>query len=215
MGYFRELPNVQYQSFLTEANSSDDYVLAKNLFRRAKLIDEAYNFSTVFYKYEIEDGERPDTVAEKIYGSSDLDWVVLITAGIIHIRDEWPLSNYQLYNYAENKYGTELNTIRFYETIEVKDSLGRLILPKGKVVDKDFRIPDPNDPILTINPVASVTNYEYETRKNQEKSVIYILKREYIQQFLNDMRDIMTYTPSSQYIDDNTLKTENTKVTLP
>lgn len=215
MGYFRELPNVQYQSFLSEVNSSDDYILAKNLFRRAKLVDEAYNFSTVFYKYEIEDGERPDTVAEKIYGSSDLDWVVLITAGIIHIRDEWPLSNYQLYNYAENKYGTELNAIRFYETVEVKDSLGRLILPKGKVVDKDFTIPNPDDPVLILNPVTSISNYEYESRRNQEKSVIYILRPEYLQQFLNDMRDIMVYAPSSQYLDDNTLKTENTKVTLP
>jgi hypothetical protein len=215
MGYFRELPNLQYQSFVPGKTSSGDYVLAKNLFRRAKLVDEVYDFATVFTKYEIQEGERPDIVAEKLYGSSELDWVVLITAGITRIRDEWPLSSYQLYNYSENKYGKDLNAVRFYETTEVRDSSNRLILPAGKVVDKDFTIPNPKDPVLTLNPVVGISNYEYETRKNGEKSIIYVLRREYLQQFLNDMRDIMIYTPSSQYIDDNTIRTENTKVTLP
>jgi hypothetical protein len=215
MGYFRELPNLQYQSFIPGKTSSGDYVLAKNLFRRAKLVDEVYDFATVFTKYEIQEGERPDIVAEKLYGSSELDWVVLITAGITRIRDEWPLSSYQLYNYSENKYGKDLNAVRFYETTEVRDSSNRLILPAGKVVDKDFTIPNPKDPVLTLNPVVGISNYEYETRKNGEKSIIYVLRREYLQQFLNDMRDIMIYTPSSQYIDDNTIRTENTKVTLP
>jgi hypothetical protein len=215
MGYFRELPDLQYQSFLPEKNSSGDYILAKNLFRRARLVNEVYDFSTVFDKYQIEDGERPDIVAEKLYGSADLDWVVLITAGITRVRDEWPLSNYQLYNYAENKYKTELNSIRFYETIEVRDSMGRLILPEGKIVGEDFSIPDPKEPSVMIYPTTGVSNYEYETRRNTEKSLIYTLKSGYLQQFLNDMREIMIYTPSSQYIDDNTIVTENTKITSP
>ena len=36
--------------------------------------------------------------------------------------------------------GTKLNDVRFYETTEVKDSSGRLILPKGKIVDQNFKI---------------------------------------------------------------------------
>ena len=73
----------------------------KNLFRRNKLRDDLQNVFTLFNKYEIVDGARPDTVAEEFYGSAELDWVVLMTAGIINVRDEWPLSNYQLYQYAE------------------------------------------------------------------------------------------------------------------
>lgn len=215
MGYFRELPNIQYQSFLSNTTSSKDYILAKNFFRRAKLIDEVYDFATVFNKYEIQEGERPDMVAEKLYGSSDLDWVVLVTAGITHVRDEWPLSSYQLYNYAENKYGAELNSVKFYETTEVRDSQNRLILPAGKVVNKTFSIQNPDNTLETLNPVAAVSNYEYESRKNTKKSTIYVLRRQYLQQFLNDMRDIMIYSPSSQYIDDDVLRTENTRNTLP
>lgn len=215
MGYFRELPNLQYQSFLSDKTSSYDYLLVKNLFRRAKLVDEAYDYTTVFTKYQIEEGERPDTVANKLYGSSDLDWVVLVTAGIIHARDEWPLSYYELYNYSENKYGSDLNTIKFYETVEVRDSSSRLILPAGKIVNKTFTIPDPVNPLLTLNPVKAITNYEYEMRKNAEKTTIYVLRREYLQQFLNDMRDLMIYSPSSQYVNDDTLRTENTKNLSP
>ena len=141
MGYFRELPNVEYQSFLSDAISSQDYLKVKNLFRRNKVRDDLQNVFTLFNKYEIVEGARPDTVAEEFYGKADLDWVVLMTAGIINVRDEWPLSNYQLYKYTENKYGIEnLSDINYYETKEVKDSNGRLILPAGKDVNEDFTI---------------------------------------------------------------------------
>ena len=213
MGYFRELPDIEYQSFLTGSNSSQNYLRVKNLFRRNKLRDDLQNVFTLFEKYEIPDGARPDTIAEELYGSSELDWVVLMTAGIINVRDEWPLSNVDLYRYAENKYGAEnLTAPHHYETTEVKDSQGRLILPAGKIVDSNFTIPNPNDITTTLNPVTSIENYEYEVRKNREKSSIYLLKRGYLQQFLNDMREIMLYDKSSQFIDDNLIRTENTRV---
>ena len=215
MGYFRELPDLAYQSFLPGKNSSQDYVITKNLFRRVKLRDDLYNVFTIFNKYQIKDGARPDTVADEIYGSPELDWVVLTTANIINVRDQWPLSDYQIYNYAENKYGNDLTKIRFHETTEVKDSSNRLILPAGKVVTQNFTIPDPDDGTKTLSPVTGITNYEYETRKNDEKRSIYLLKPAYLQQFLNDMRREMLYSESSEYITDTLIQTQNTNITLP
>ena len=233
MGYFRELPDVEYQSFLSDAISSQDYLKVKNLFRRNKVRDDLQNVFTLFNKYEIVEGARPDTVAEEFYGKADLDWVVLMTAGIINVRDEWPLSNYQLYKYAENKYGIAgLNDINYYETKEVKDSSGRLILPEGKDVNEDFSISyydngiyytndstssfDENvERVIIPNPVRGITNWEYETIKNNKKSSIYLLKQGYLQQFLNDMREIMTYGLSSEYVNESLIRTENTKVTIP
>ena len=215
MGYFRELPDLDYQSFLSDSNSSQNYLRVKNLFRRCKLRDDLQNVFTIFDKYQIVDGARPDTVAEEFYGSAELDWVVLMTAGIISVRDEWPLSNYHLYRYAEKIHGEELNAVHHYETTEVKDSQDRLILPAGKTVDIDFTITDPNDYNSTLNPVISVTNWEYEVRKNNKKSSIYLLKRGYLQQFLNDMREQMIYSTSSQYVTENLARTENTRVTSP
>ena len=215
MTYFRELPNLNYQSPFSNRSSSQDYVFVKNLFRRAKLRDDLKYFFTSLVDYYIRDGLRPDIVADTVYGDPDLDWVVLTSANIINVRDEWPLDNRDVYNYSLNKYGNDLNQIRHYETKEVKDSNGRLILPKGKIVDEGFTIPDPSSPTATLNPVGGVTNFEYETKLNDEKRSIYILSPSYLQVFLNDMRDIMRYTDSSQFVSSNVIKTENTRNTDP
>ena len=207
MGFFRELPNLLYPSFLPEKTSSLDFIEVKNIFRRVKLRDDLFNNFTIFEKYQIPEGSRPDTVAEEIFGSANFDWVILTVAGIINVRNEWPLSNRDLYNYANNKYGESLNSTRFFETKEVKDSNGRLILPKGKVVDSNFTIPKPGVPTATLNPVVGVSNYEYETRLNDDKRNINILREENLQDFLDDMRSIMTYQESSEYLDDVTIQT--------
>ena len=215
MSYFRELPNLEYQSFLSSSSGSDEYLLVKNVFRRVKLRDDLKNIFRIFIKYEIQDGARPDTVAEEVYGSAQYDWVVLVGAGIVNIRNEWPLSDRDIYQYAEEIYGNDLNAIHHYETTEVKDSKGRLILPAGKVVDSTFTIPDPNISIQNLNPVVGISNYEYETRKNILKRSIYLLKPEYLQQVINDTRKAMTYDRSSQYVSDKVIRTENTRVTMP
>ena len=215
MSYFRELPNLEYQSFLSSSRGSDEYLLVKNVFRRVKLRDDLKNVFTIFNKYQIQDGARPDTVAEEVYGKADYDWVVLLTAGIINVRDEWPLSNKDLYTYAEEVYGNDLNAIHHYETTEVKDSNGRLILPAGKIVDSNFTIPKPNDYLATLNPVVGISNYVYQTRKNEANRTIYLLRTDYLQQYLNDMKKIMYYEKSSQYINKKLIRTENTRVTMP
>ena len=187
----------------------------KNIFRRVKVRDDLYKNFVVFQKYEIPEGARPDTVAEDVFGSPRLDWVVLTVAGILNVRNEWPLSNRDLYNYAHDKYGDSLNSVRFFETKEVKDSSGKLILPKGKVVDSDFTIPNPTNPSATLNPVVGISNFVYETRLNEEKRNINILRIEYLSEFLDDMKSIMTYTKSSEYLDDQTIRAENLNIKLP
>tara|TARA_B100000282_G_C31623717_1_gene440562 strand:+ start:117 stop:767 length:651 start_codon:yes stop_codon:yes gene_type:complete len=215
MTYFRELPNLNYQSTLSDRSSSQDYVQVKNLFRRAKLRDDLRYIFTSLVDYYISEGMRPDQVADNVYGDPELDWVVLTSANIINVRDEWPLDSREIYEFAYNKYGNDLNQIRHYETKEVKDSSDRLILPKGKIVDSGFTIPDPSSPTATLNPVGGVTNYEYESKLNDAKRSIYIISPDYLQVFLNDMKDIMRYTDSSQFIDVDLIQTENTRNTDP
>ena len=217
MGYFRELPNLLYQSFLPSKNSSLDYVETKNLFRRTKLRDDLQNIFTLFDKYEIPDEYRPENVAEDYYGSDELDWVVLMNANIVNVRDEWPLANRDIYDYSLNKYGDELNETRFYETKEITDSKGRLILPEGQVVDSDFVLTyydGGNQEVKGVNVRTGVSNYIYETRLNDKKRNIYLLKPSYLQQFLNDFREVMIYGRTSQYVDDDLIKTENTNITM-
>ena len=236
MSYFRELPDILYQSNLLHKVSSQEYIRIKNIFRRVKIQDWIAENTNFFNKYTIRDGERPDTMAERLYGSSDRDWIIILTAGITNIRNDWPLGNYDLYRYAEAKYGTDLNAIHHYETIEVRDNKGRLILPGGQKVDQNFTIPTPYDASATnfyvgvrpqsdnidyrsvnsdINPVTGVSNYEYETQLNESKREIEVMKPIYLQQFLNDMRELMNYKESSQTVNSKLLTTENTRLIGP
>ena len=229
MTYFRELPNLEYQSFLSDSKSSDQYLLVKNLFRRVKLRDDLQNVFTVFDKYQIPDGSRPELVAQELYGSVQYDWVVIVAAGITRLRDQWPLSDRQVYDYAESIYGNDLNAIHHYETTEVRDSEDRLILPAGQIVDADFKISYYDNGSLYTNdasilganvnyisnPIIGITNYEYEVRKNNDKRGIYVLKPRYLQQVINDTRKAMIYDRSSQYVNDTLIKTENTRASIP
>ena len=231
MGYFRELPELDYQSFLSNRISNDEYIRVKNLFRRNKLREDLHSVFTLFDKYEIVEGARPDTVAEELYGSAELDWVVLLTGEITNPRDQWPLSNKDIYDFVENAYGDEMNSVRFYETIEVKDSKGRLVMPEKQVVDRNFKSPRPEtetaesyvqfwdsglEQVVTkYNITRPVTNFEYEMRLNDEKRGIYVLRPSYLQQLLNDMRREMRYAKSSQYVDARTKKGDNIRVKSP
>ena len=76
MGYFRELPNIQYVNRFKGSKSNDEVTVAKNLFRRTKLREDLEAVFTSFDFYKIEENERPDQIAKKVYGDPELDWVV-------------------------------------------------------------------------------------------------------------------------------------------
>jgi hypothetical protein len=219
MTYFREVSDLLYQSQQPNRNSSYDYVRVKNLFRRAKIRDDFFQNVVVFTKYKIIGNERPEQVAEKVHGSSTYDWVVLIANNILNIRTEWPLNDYEFENFIFRKYTSEqLYEVHHWETLTYYDSRGKLILPSGRQVDSNFSMTY-FDEVLnqtqTITPIKSVTNYEYEIQKNDAKRNIYVLRNNYLQTAIDDMREVMSYGFSSQYVDDNTKKGENLRILSP
>ena len=240
MGYFRELPNIAYQSPLSHKNSSRDYIVIKNIFRRSKLFNYLDDNVTFFNKYVIGDGARPDLIAEELYGDPKLDYVVILVAGITKINHEWPLQDYQVYDYALQKYGseTEMNENHHFETFEIKDDKGRQILPPNLIVDDEFKIDgtsskynttytlisqagntqlDDKDEftVKTDNIARAVTNLEYEHTENDKKREIDVLRESYLQMFINDLRDVVRYDKSSSYITSSLAATENTNVVNP
>ena len=220
MAYFDEFPDILLPSFANDRNSSSDFVRSKNLFKRAKIRDDFFSTATVFDLYSIIGDDRPDNVAQKLYGDSDLDWVVLLSNNIINIRDEWPMSQYDLERYLDNKYSQEqLSEIHHYETKEVKTDFGMLLLQEGLWVDANytFKFTD-DDEVKTLsgaNILTSVSTYQFEIQKNDSKRNIYVLRSNYLQTVFSDMRDIMTYTNSSQYIDNRTKKGDNLRLLSP
>ena len=242
MAYFNEFPDLLYQSPLSHKNSSGDYIIIKNLFRRTRLQEHLGEYVTFFNKFVIGDGDRPDTIASALYGDSRLDYVVVLCAGITNINDQWPLQDYQVYDYALGKYGSEeeMNKIHHYETFEIRDDQARQILPPDLIVDKDFKIDgtahkfpsstrytirsdtgyrqlDDKDEfsVLTDNIATPVTNLQHEYMENEKKRKIDVLKSSYLQLFINDLRDIVRYDKNSSYITSSLVRTENTNTLNP
>ena len=59
---------------------------------------------------------------------------------------------------------------------------------------------------------TEITNYEYENKIEDEKRNIYTLRSNYLDTVFADMREIMSYTNSSQYIDTRTKKGSNLRI---
>ena len=209
MAYFRELPDISYVSLLPNSNKSDDRITIKNLFKRAKLRTDIDQAITAFDYLEIPENTRPDILAEQIYNDPELDWVILITNNITNIRDQWPLSHNDLYSYCLEKYGsdTAIMSTHHWETQEIKDKYGRVILEGKLIVDEDFQFTYVKDDYTAVvtSPAQSVSNLSYEQKVNESKRRIKILKPAYLSAFITDMRNMMRYSTSSQYID-RTLK---------
>ena len=236
MAYFNILPNILYQSPLPDKSSTGDMIRIKNIFRGSKLFDYLKDNVSLFNKYVIEDGERPDTIAENLYGSSQYDFVVVLVAGITNINQQWPVQDYQVYDVALAKYGSEtkMNEVHHYETFEIKDSKGRQILPPNLIVDDKFKIDgsslryptnrftlisqagntqldDKNEyTVATDNIARPVTNFEHEIQENEKNREIDVLQRGYLTTFINDMRDIVRYDRHSRYINGKLSSTELT-----
>ena len=206
MGYFRELPELLYPSLLPKTTRSDEKIRVKNLFRRAKLRTDASGF-TLTSLYQIEEGERPEMLAEKLYEDPELDWVILITNNITSVRDQWPLTNNELQNYMLEKYGSQeaLELPHHYETKQIVDTFGRLVLREGLIVDEDFTFTyssNTGTEITDMNASGPVSNFTYETIENNKKRLINILKKQYLSLVTSDLKEIMTYGQGSQFITD-------------
>ena len=218
--YFRRLPNLDYPSLLKNRESNTDFVQTKNLFRRAKVREDLFENFMQFDKYEIIGDERPDNVAEKVYNSSTLDWVVLMSNNIIDINNEWPLTQSQLNLFLDNKYTPqELVSIHHYETLELRDNKNQLILPAGLVVDENFNLEylsggqvKSTNSLVDGRPVKAVTFYDYENSLNDKKRNINVLKQEFLGIFLKDFKRIMKYDKSSQYVNRTLKRTENPRI---
>tara|TARA_R100001443_G_scaffold19648_1_gene31417 strand:+ start:1489 stop:2154 length:666 start_codon:yes stop_codon:yes gene_type:complete len=210
--YFRNVPNFDYVSRLPNAKISD-YVTVKNFFKRGFLREDIFQELSFFTKYKIKGDDRPDNVAWNFYQESQLDWLVLTCNNIVNIQTEWPLTQTNFDRFLLDKYETheKLNDIHHYETIEIKNTDGNVLLKEGLEVDKSFSMTYYDD--ITKKQVTptvftkEITNYQFEEKIENEKRNIYLLKPRYLNIIYDDMEEMMSYIKgSSQY------KTETLKV---
>ena len=114
----------------------------KTSFKRAKIRPDIFNNLFYYTRFQIRPGDRPDDVSQEVYDTPNYDWVVMLGNNIINPGNEWPLTQDPFDDYLMKKYGSEenINATNHYETIEVTDSLGKVLIPAGLTVPKNFRL---------------------------------------------------------------------------
>jgi hypothetical protein len=217
--YFRQVPNFDYVSRTAENKAISDYVPVKNLFKRGKLRDDIFGNLSFFTKYKIIGDERPDNVAFNIYNDETLDWVILISNNILNIQTEWPLPQTSFDAIMLEKYGsyTNLNAVRHYETVEVKNVSGVIIVPEGLQVPQNFSVTyydySLEQEVTKSSITVPVTNLQYEEKIENDKRNIFVLKPQYLNVVFNDLDNIMPYKKgTTQYVSDTLKRGDNIRI---
>ena len=219
MGYFNYVPDFNYVD-RNEGSQLGDYTRVKNLFRRIKLREDVFQDITLFEKYSIRGDDRPDNVANLIYGDPQLDWLVLISNNIINIQTEWPIPQLSFDAFLLDKYGTyeKLNDVHHYETKKVLNSDGVTIVPAGLTIKQgstySYYDISGDITVTTEDFTTPVTNKEYEERIEEEKRNIYLLKPIYLPVILDNIEADMAYKKgSSDYISGTLKSSDNIRLT--
>ncbi len=218
--YFRNLPEFDYVDRTRNDGSIGDYTRVKNLFKKGVLRQDIFQDLSFFTKYIVEGDDRPDNVADRVYGDPTLDWVVLMANNITNIQSEWPLSQADFNTFILDKYENETTLysgIHHYESNEVKTSRDVIVIPSGMKVGVGQSVSFYDDGLkqqVTKTDVASpITNYMYEDKINNDKRNIFILKPIYLNLVFDDLENIMEYKEgSTQYVSETLVRGDNIRM---
>ena len=175
MSYFSKFPLMAY-----DVAGNGNYKLLPNILRRVKLRSGIRSGSFLFDNYDVPDGERPEDIAFKLYGDPELHWVILMTNNITDRYYQWPLSQPQFAEHLTDKYGSgSEDATHHYE--KSQDS--------GKTSSRDYSHmvecnSDDGDP-------DTITNRQYEQRKQDEYRQIRLLDKRYLDAFVDEFENLI------------------------
>ena len=125
--YFKSFPDLDYTISANRAGIPTN-IKIKDYFHLLRIREDIFKKDTLYYKYVIRNGERPDQIAYKEYGQESWYWIVLQTNDIVDYYSEWPLSFQELEKFILKKYGSyeKAGEVRHYETVDEYDGEGTM-----------------------------------------------------------------------------------------
>ncbi len=187
--YFSNFPQIQYTlPSLNQVNTVTDVT------RRFVIRDFYKKNLFSFFKYDIIEGQRPDSVAYNLYGDTTLDWLILLPNEILDPYFQWPLSQNQLNDVIRKKYGsvsTAMAQVHHYEQIiqprtELVNSDGEKIV----ITERTLQVDQTTYISLAANAKRQVTAYDYELAKNEKYRTISIIDAAYVPSIVDRFRNL-------------------------
>ena len=216
--YFNFFPTTPY----TNSNDSTAYDTVTNIISRFAFEDSLKQNSSIFYPYTIQDGDTPEMIASKYYGSPEKHWIVLMFNNIIDPQYDWPLDQRTLMKYINDKYahngaihvpyqtGIQWaqdagNVKAYYKTITRLSSKPT----KNQIVEKiqidatthtnlqisstQYTLKDDSTITQTISK-STQTYYDYEVELNDTKRKIRLLRSQYVTEsgLMNEFKRVIS-----------------------
>ena len=184
--YFSYFPSVEH-----DLKQNGTFVTVTNILKRFKIHDDVRDLTEIFYPYQLQDGDRPDVVAEKYYGNANYAWLVLFSNNIVDPVKEWPLYGTDFRNYLVTKYGSieSANTTvkKRYKVLSAAfRKIDGTVIPKRRleIDETTFNGLDEEDREFQ-------TAYEYEVEVNDDKRKIHLLDSSYLSVITDQVEDIL------------------------
>ena len=186
----KNLPNLLYN--IGSKSLDPDFLYVKNIWRRAEILTEFKAQISLFDEENVQDGERPEDVATRLYRNPFYNWTIFVINDITDYYAQWPRSVTQLQDFITQKYSNPQAT-KHHVTTEVKDAKNNIIVEAGKVVASNYQISYYNgSTTVTATPVVSVSNEQFEFEENAKKARIQIIKPQLIEDFVENYYSILS-----------------------
>ena len=174
--YFRSFEKGYY-----DLKGNGNEKLVTDLMTRVKVREKIVDEASLYDKYEVPSGERPEDTAFKHFGSSQYHWIVLLTNNITDAYYDWPMSDQTFETFIRDKYSNP-DGIHHYE----------VTTSSGKTTGDG---PDDYSHKIEVNSDASgaqsVSNREYEQRLQDSKRTINLLNPEYLTTFIEEFNTLV------------------------
>lgn len=219
--FFDKFPKVRYDINNTIVNKK--YENVTDVFFRIAYMKEVLANASSYYVYELEDGDTPEILADKVYSDAGAAWMIIYANQILDPQFDWPLPYEAFLKHIIDKYGsveTAKTTIHHYEKVITRtDTSGpedvvtevRLVVNKSSLTDNTLSVPFDNyDDLPETQSVATfnisgrtvteiikrdaISMFDYEQQLNENKRIIKVIKKEYYGRIMKEFDSLIPKT---------------------
>jgi hypothetical protein len=210
--YFNYFPQTIYSPQNAGEGYSVDYIT--NITSRFGFEASFKENTSVYYKYDIQDSDTPEIIADKYYGDPYKYWIVLYSNNLLDPIWDWPMQYNQLMSYLDSKYKAAAEdagltpfeymqlTVYSYEKVTqtIDKSTDAVTTIYQKITEDDYTtlIPTTNtyrpdgiyDVVVDISK-RIVSIYDYETELNERKRQIKVMNVSYVAEMEKRFQELM------------------------
>lgn len=203
--YFDHFPKTVYN--LGDQNSLDSIA---NLTVNYTFIGDLLNNTSAYYEYSISDGDTPEIVSHKIYGTPYYHWIILKINNMVDVNNDWPMDSKTFDTFINQKYNsmaTAMSNTHSYNKIETTILLANNEQISQQITEIDstvytalspsttnYALKDgtPNGTLIKVVITKNTkSKYEYEFELNESKRSIKMLRQEFISPVVQEFHRIM------------------------